>query len=51
MVIQVQCELEDTTVQSAEDVQVVGWQANPQGKIGPRKIDLSAHLDPVKLSR
>lgn len=29
----------------------VGWEKNAQQKVGPRKVDLSASLDPVKLAK
>uniref|UniRef100_A0A7S3PHV4 Ubiquitin-like modifier-activating enzyme ATG7 n=2 Tax=Aplanochytrium stocchinoi TaxID=215587 RepID=A0A7S3PHV4_9STRA len=28
----------------------VGWEPNANGKMGPRVIDLSAHLDPIRLA-
>ena len=29
---------------------VTGWEVNGRGKMGPRMIDLSAHMDPIKLA-
>ncbi|XP_055331736.1 ubiquitin-like modifier-activating enzyme ATG7 [Paramacrobiotus metropolitanus] len=39
--------------QAAENVAVpngVGWEKNEKGKLGPRQVDLSGQLDPIKLA-
>lgn len=31
-------------------LQVSGWERNPQGKLGPRAVDLSSLIDPLKVA-
>lgn len=33
-----------------EDVQIVGWEKNQREKMGPRMVNLSSTMDPVKLA-
>lgn len=35
---------------SKSDVRVVGWEANVRGKMGPRIMELSGILDPIRLA-
>jgi len=33
-----------------DDIQAIGWEKNQRGKMGPRMVDLSSTMDPVKLA-
>ena len=33
-----------------ETIDVIGWEKNQRGKMGPRMVNLSANMDPLKLA-
>ncbi|CEG36899.1 e1-like protein-activating enzyme gsa7p apg7p [Plasmopara halstedii] len=50
IVFEVQSEPFMANGRSRQDVRVTGWEANVRGKMGPRLMELSSSLDPIRLA-
>ncbi|GBG26781.1 Ubiquitin-like modifier-activating enzyme ATG7 [Hondaea fermentalgiana] len=51
LVVRLRAAAETTTASGSDAITATGWEPNVQGKMGPRLSDLSAQLDPAKLSQ